>query len=231
MADTAAPTAAMAGTAPTTVMAGTAPTTAPLRSPLGQARERLAAVTRASGGAVRLAELPFLTQLDVRLDPKGAAADAVGLALGLTLPVEPDTVVRAGELTALWLGPDEWLVVGPPGRRDMESRIREAGGDEPVSVVDVSAQRTTLLVSGPRARDLLAHGCSLDLHPRAFRAGRCAQTTLGRTQVVLVARDEPSSGFWVLVRSSFAGYLADWLVDAAVEWTGPDLLTERRQIS
>ncbi|TCR19603.1 sarcosine oxidase subunit gamma [Streptomyces sp. BK205] len=231
MADTAAPTAAMAGTAPTTVMAGTAPTAAPLRSPLAGARERLAAVTRASGGAVRLAELPFLTQLDVRLDPKGAAADAVGLALGLALPVEPDTVVRAGELTALWLGPDEWLVVGPPGRRDMESRIREAGGDEPVSVVDVSAQRTTLVVSGPRARDLLAHGCSLDLHPRAFRAGRCAQTTLGRTQVVLVARDEPSSGFWVLVRSSFAGYLADWLVDAAVEWTGPDLLTERRQIS
>ncbi|MFC8675681.1 sarcosine oxidase subunit gamma [Streptomyces griseorubiginosus] len=221
----------MADTAPTTVMAGTAPTAAPLRSPLAGARDRLAAVTRASRGAVRLAELPFLTQLDVRLDPKGAAAGAVGLALGLTLPVEPDTVVRAGELTALWLGPDEWLVVAPPGRRDLAGRIREADGEEPVSVVDVSAQRTTLLVSGPRARDLLAHGCALDLHPRAFGAGRCAQTTLGRTQVVLVARDEPSSGFWVLVRSSFAGYLADWLVDAAVEWMGPDLLTERRQIS
>ncbi|MFC8363467.1 sarcosine oxidase subunit gamma [Streptomyces griseorubiginosus] len=204
-------------------MADTAPTAAPLRSPLEGARGRLAAVTRASGGAVRLAELPFLTQLDVRLDPKGAAADAVGLALGLTLPVEPGTVVRAGELTALWLGPDEWLVVAPPGRRDTAARVREAAGDEPVSVVDVSAQRTTLLVSGPRARDLLAHGCALDLHPRAFGAGRCAQTTLGRTQVVLVARDEPSTGFWVLVRSSFAGYLADWLVDAAVEWTGPDL--------
>jgi hypothetical protein len=76
-------------------------------------------------------------------------------------------VVRAGELTALWLGPDEWLVVGPPGGgQDLESRFREAAGDEPVSVIDVSAQRTTLLVAGPRARDLLAHGCSLDLHPR-----------------------------------------------------------------
>lgn len=193
--------------------------TAPLRSPLAHAAGRLAAATRTSGGAVRLAELPFLTQIDVRLDPKGAAADAVGLALGLQLPVEPDTVVRAGELTALWLGPDEWLVVGPQDRRDVEGRIREASGDEPVSVVDVSAQRTTLLVAGPRARDLLAHGCSLDLHPRAFGAGRCAQTTLGRTQVVLVARDEPGAGFWVLVRSSFAGYLTDWLLDAAVEWT------------
>ncbi|BBC29838.1 Sarcosine oxidase gamma subunit [Streptomyces graminofaciens] len=189
------------------------------RSPLGPAADRLAATTHASGGAVRLAELPFLAQIDLRLDAKGTAADAVGLALGLQLPLEPNTVVRAGELTALWLGPDEWLLVGPAGtQRDLESRIREAAGDEPVSVTDVSAQRTTLLVAGPRARDLLAHGCALDLHPRAFGPGRCAQTTLGRTQVVVVARDEPRAGFWVLVRSSFAGYLADWLLDAATEY-------------
>ncbi|MEU1269667.1 sarcosine oxidase subunit gamma family protein [Streptomyces sp. NPDC005799] len=193
--------------------------TAPPRSPLSHAADRLAAATRASGGAVRLAELPFLAQLDVRLDAKGAAADAVGLALGLQLPLEPNTVVRAGELTALWLGPDEWLLVGPPGtQRDLEARVREAVGDEPVSVTDVSAQRTTLLVAGPRARDLLSHGCSLDLHPRAFTPGRCAQTTLARTQVVLIARDEPGTGFWVLVRSSFAGYLTDWLLDAATEY-------------
>ncbi|MER6154307.1 sarcosine oxidase subunit gamma family protein [Streptomyces sp. NPDC001868] len=193
--------------------------TAPPRSPLSHAAARLAAATRTSGGAVRLAELPFLTQLDIRLDAKGAAADAIGLALDLRLPLEPNTVVRAGQLTALWLGPDEWLLVAPPGsERDLESRIRAAAGDEPVSVTDVSAQRTTLLVAGPRARDLLAHGCALDLHPRAFTTGRCAQTTLGRTQVVLIARDEPASGFWILVRSSFAGYLTDWLLDAATEY-------------
>ncbi|MDT0566073.1 sarcosine oxidase subunit gamma family protein [Streptomyces sp. DSM 3412] len=199
-------------------MADTAPTSRP-RSPLSGAADRLAAATRTSGGRIRLAELPFLTQLDVRLDAKGAAADAVGLALGLPLPLEPNTVARAGELTALWLGPDEWLLVGPPGGgRELESRIREAAGEEPVSVTDVSAQRTTVLVAGTGARELLAHGCPLDLHPRAFGAGRCAQTTLARTQVVLVAREEPSAGFWVLVRSSFAGYLADWLLDAATEY-------------
>ncbi|MFJ8108185.1 sarcosine oxidase subunit gamma [Streptomyces sp. NPDC096132] len=193
--------------------------TAPPRSPLAHARHRLAAATRTSGGAVRLAELPLLAQVGVRLDAKGPAADAVGLALGLQLPLEPNTVVRTRELTALWLGPDEWLLVGQPDtQRDLESRVRAAAGDAHVSVTDVSAQRTTLLVAGPRAGDLLAHGCSLDLHPRAFGPGRCAQTTLGRTQVVLVARDEPGGGFWVLVRSSFAGYLTDWLLDAATEY-------------
>ncbi|MFF4563831.1 sarcosine oxidase subunit gamma [Streptomyces sp. NPDC001435] len=199
-------------------MADTAPT-AQQRSPLAATAHRLAAVTRSSGGTIRLAELPFLAQANVRLDAKGPAADAVGLALGLQLPLEPDTVVRTGELTVLWLGPDEWLVVGRPGtQRDLESRIRSAAGDEPVSVCDVSAQRTTLLVTGSRARDLLSHGCALDLHPRAFGPGRCAQTTLARSQVVLVARDEPRAGFWVLVRSSFAGYLTDWLLDAATEY-------------
>ncbi|MGW2638158.1 sarcosine oxidase subunit gamma [Streptomyces sp. NPDC001348] len=193
--------------------------TAPLRSPLSHVADRLAAATRTSGGAIRLAELPFLTQINVRLDGKGAAAEAVGLALDLQLPLQPNTTVRAGKLTVLWLGPDEWLLVGPAGsERHLESRIREAAGDEHVCVTDVSAQRTTLLVTGPHARDLLAHGCALDLHPRVFGSGRCAQTTLGRTQVVLVARDEPSRGFWVLVRSSFAGYLAEWLLDAATEY-------------
>lgn len=193
--------------------------TAPPRSPLSQAAGRLAAATRTSGGAVRLAELPFLAQLNVRLDAKGTAAEAVGLALDLQLPLQPNTVVRAGELTVLWLGPDEWLLVGPPGsERELESRIRTAAGDEPVSVTDVSAQRTTLLVAGPRAHDLLAHGCALDLHPRSFGSGRCAQTTLGRTQVIVVARADSRAGFWVLVRSSFAGYLTDWLLDAATEY-------------
>ncbi|MET7617981.1 sarcosine oxidase subunit gamma family protein [Streptomyces sp. NPDC005408] len=193
--------------------------TATRHSPLAHAAGRFAAATRASGGDLRLAELPFLTQLNVRLDPKGPAADAVGLALGLQLPLEPNTVVRAGHLVALWLGPDEWLVVGPPGTGPgLENQIREAAGDEPASVTDVSAQRTTVLVTGPRARDLLAHGCPLDLHPRSFGPGRSAQTTLARAQIVLVARDEPRAGFWVLVRSSFAGYLADWLLDAASEY-------------
>lgn len=193
--------------------------TATRHSPLAHAAGRLAAATRASGGDLRLAEIPFLAQVNVRLDPKGPAADAVGLALGLQLPLEPNTAVRSGDLGALWLGPDEWLVVGPAGSESgLESRIREAVGDEPAAVTDVSAQRTTLLVAGARAGDLLAHGCPLDLHRRSFGAGRCAQTTLARTQVVLVRRDERKPGFWVLVRSSFAGYLADWLLDAASEY-------------
>jgi len=165
-----------------------------------------------SADGLQLAEIPFVQQVNLRMPAKGPAADAVGVELGIPLPVEPNTVARAGEVSVLWLGPDEWLVVGDCD----ESRLREAVGTEPASVVDVSAQRTTIRVAGTSSRDLLAHGCSLDLHPSRFPAGRCAQTMLAQAPVILLplAADD----YRVLVRASFAQYLADWLLDAAIEY-------------
>ena len=97
----------------------------------------------------------------------------------------------------------------------MTGRLRSAAGSEHASVVDVSAQRTTLLLGGPRVRDLLALGCAVDLHPRSFAGGDCVQTLLALTGVTILVRDDAASDFLVLVRASFAGYLAAWLTDAA----------------
>ncbi|MFI5890394.1 sarcosine oxidase subunit gamma [Actinoplanes sp. NPDC051513] len=194
------------------------------RSPLAGAADRLARVTGAAGGAIAMAEVPFLTQLDLRLDPDGPAAATAGKELGLALPTQACTSSRSGDIDVLWLGPDEWLVVGPPGAAErLTGQLRSAAGSGHASVVDVSAQRTTLFLSGPRVRDLLALGCAVDLHPRVFGTGDCVQTVLAHVPVVLLRRDpgdaaEPA--FWVLVRASFAAHLVDWLVDASVEYTG-----------
>ena len=102
-----------------------------------------------------------------------------------------------------------------PGQRELV----EVGG----VAVDVSAQRIGLRISGPRARQVLAKGCAIDLHPRVFVPGSSAQTTLGQAGVVLLAlggRDDDAE-FAVLVRSSFAGYLATWLLDACLEYADP----------
>jgi sarcosine oxidase subunit gamma len=153
---------------------------------------------------LRVAELPFRTQINVR------TADPAGTDLGVPLPAAPGTSHRTGDTLVLWLGPDEWLVTDAPDAKPL------SGADDTVSVVDVSAQRTTVLIEGEYARDVLAHGCPLDLHPSAFPVGGCAQSTLARTQVVLVRVAEQA--YWVLVRASFARYLADWLDDASVEY-------------
>ena len=131
-----------------------------------------------------------------------------------------------GNRTALWLGPDEWLVVGEPGTEAaLELELREALGDGLGSAVDLSANRTAIELRGPAARDVLAKGCALDLHPRAFGPGRCAQTLLVRAQVILEHRHD---GYRLLVRPSFSGYLATWLLDALAEFQ-PD--SSRRMAS
>ena len=68
---------------------------------------------------------------------------------------------------------------------------------------------------------MLAKGCALDLHPRAFVEGTAAQTMLGQAGVILLAVNGTGADYRILVRSSFARYLADWLLDAAGEYA-PD---------
>jgi sarcosine oxidase subunit gamma len=153
-------------------------------------RSPLADHPLAAGAGVRLVEIPFV-----------AAVNVQGTA-GFPAPA-PGEVAEWGERSVLWLGPSERLVVGP-------------GPDLPGGV-DVSANRTTIELSGPHARDVLEKGCPLDLHPRTFTTGHCAQTTVARTQVILwQTSDAPV--YRLMVRGSFARYLADWLVDAAREY-------------
>jgi sarcosine oxidase subunit gamma len=144
-------------------------------------------------------ELPFLTMINVR-----TSGDTL---LGVPVP-GPNRVTTVGERAILWLGPDEYLVVAPDG-----DAVSDVTGE---SVVDVSANRTTIELSGPHARDVLEKGMSIDLHPRSFGPGHCAQTLLARAQVIVrQVGDEPT--YHVLVRGSFAPYLADWLADASKE--------------
>jgi sarcosine oxidase subunit gamma len=185
------------------------------RSPLDGVTGRFPA-----SGAVTMAEVTFLTQINLRLDPASAAAAAVGEELGLALPVVGGTSAGSGDLSVLWLGPDEWLVVGSPGAEArLTARLRSAIGTGHGSVVDVSAQRTTLALGGSRIRELLANGCAIDLHPRVFGVGACAQTVLAHAPVVVLRRE---SAFWVSVRASFAGHLVAWLIDASLEFTAGD---------
>jgi sarcosine oxidase subunit gamma len=156
------------------------------------------------------------TQLNVRADSAGAER--------LGLPREPNTTAPVPGGTALWLGPDEWLVVGgaPPAGDDgaraaaaIERSLRALAGDAFVTFVDVSSNRVVLDLAGPCALEVLMKGCALDLHPRAFGPGRCAQTALAGAQVIL---EHSSAGAWhIYVRRSFAPYLAAWLADALAE--------------
>jgi sarcosine oxidase subunit gamma len=109
-------------------------------------------------------------------------------------------------------------VVGAPGEEAaLEVELTEALGGGLGSVVDLSANRTAIELQGPAARDVLAKGCALDLHPSAFAPGRCAQTLLARAQVILEQLDA-APAYRLFVRGSFSDYLATWLLDAMAEF-------------
>jgi sarcosine oxidase subunit gamma len=187
----------------------------PRRSPLAHLTAEL---TDASSAAVTLRERPFLAQLDLRIGPDERARAAVAELLGRPLPIAPGTTSRSERCTALWLGPDEWLLVGAPGSEvQLADELSGALRDFSAAVIDVSANRVTIELAGPRAREVLQKGCSIDLHPRAFHAGRCAQTLLARAQVVLEQETEEPA-YRVFVRPSFSAYLAAWLMDATMEF-------------
>jgi sarcosine oxidase subunit gamma len=178
---------------------------------------------RGSGAAARLREVPFLTQVALRATP--GRDGSLTETLGLDLPTHVGEVAGAGDgngLAVLWLSPDEFLAVGPDEAESGVSPeayaggLAEALGSERGQAVDVSANRTTLELSGPRARSVLEKSCELDLHPRVFPVGAAVATLLGSTGVILWRTGEDT---WrVMPRASFATHVVRWLLDGMREY-------------
>lgn len=169
------------------------------------------------GNAPRIEEKPFLGYINLR----GRADDTRFLAgvlkvLGCEPPTQANTVTDSKGYRIYWLGPDEWLIVTPAGMQgQLKSDLLLALRDAFCSVVDNSSGLTMLHVSGEKAAALLATDCPLDLHPREFKPGQCAQTRIAKAGMTLSPLPD-NSGFEVIIRRSFADYLLLWLQDAAI---------------
>jgi sarcosine oxidase subunit gamma len=136
----------------------------------------------------------------------------VRAVLGAELPREPGGVAAARDGWTIWTGPAEWLHVAPGGdglalETEVLRAIAAAGG----SAVDVSHGRAILRLSGAPVRDLLAQFCAVDLHPRAFPAGRSAQTLFGKMTVLLHALAD-GEAFEIYVSRSYADALLEALL-------------------
>ena len=94
--------------------------------------------------------------------------------------------------------------------------------------------RTTLELSGPRARDVLEKGCALDLHPRVFTAGTALSTEIGGIPAILWKTAEiggipailwktAEETYRIFPRASFAEFLGRWLLDAMREFASTEV--------
>ena len=141
----------------------------------------------------------------------------VRAVLGAELPREPGGVAAARAGWTIWTGPAEWLHVAPGGdgwalETEVQRAIAAAGG----TAVDVSHGRAILRLTGAPVRTLLSEFCAIDLHPRAFPAGRSAQTLFGKMTVLLHAL-AGGDAFEIYVSRSYADALAEALRAACRE--------------
>ncbi|MEJ1968667.1 MAG: sarcosine oxidase subunit gamma family protein [Rhizomicrobium sp.] len=145
-----------------------------------------------------------LSQLQVFADDPASLADA----LGMRLPTEPNTTVGE-ETCAMWLAPREWLIdlAGDIRPDEWDARLRARGilyllngVDDGYAVFDIG---------GEASRDVIAHGCSLDLHPAKFGANRCARTLFAGSPSLLRRKSRPST-FRLFADPGLEWFLRDW---------------------
>ncbi|MDA9975993.1 sarcosine oxidase subunit gamma [Alphaproteobacteria bacterium] len=172
----------------------------------------------ANAGAL-LSERRHRGKLVLRGDPddKNFLAGAAK-ALGMAPPTAPNTAASSWDLVVIWTAPDEWLVVTEPSAESaLEATLAYALNGTHHAVTNTSDHSTIIRLSGADARTIMAKGCALDLHTRAFRPGDAAQSHLARALVTFWQVDEVPT-YDILVLSSFAAYLWAWLVDASLEF-------------
>ena len=176
------------------------------RSPL----ERFAA-----GRGAALTALPAATRFVLRGRP--AAIDAAEAAFGQTLPRTACRATQTERRAALWLGPDEWLMLAPDDEAaPLFATLTEAIGAAPHSLVDVSHRQVAIEISGPDVEAVLNTGCPLDLSLDEFPVGMCTRTIFGKSEIVLWRTS--AAGFRVEVWRSFAAYVWRMLEEAGREF-------------
>lgn len=142
-----------------------------------------------------------------------ANADALtglGNALGLTLPDRPKTSSSNGSRHALWIGPDEWLVIDTAS----DGLLSALNGVESLhSSTDVSHRNNAFIVKGRQAAGVINAGCPLNLSLAAFPVGACTRTVFGKAEIVLYRLGEDE--FRVECWRSFLDFVQGLLIEGA----------------
>ncbi len=157
---------------------------------------------------------PPRARFSLRVDLGAAATRA---AAAFPIATAPCRTQARGEWSALWLGPDEQLLIGPEHEAPtLLAAVTEALRGLDYSLVDVSHRQGTIEVEGVHAAALVNAGCPLDLHERSFPPGACTRTVYAKAEIVLwrAAID----CFHIEVWRSFMPYLGGLLALAEQEF-------------
>ena len=139
---------------------------------------------RSADGGLEMGPAPTAARFALRCRPAHVAH--LGSTFGVPLPVAACRAAMAGDRAALWLGPDEWLLLAADGA---QAAIQDAFAAQctglSFSLVDISQQTVGLVLDGSAARDALSLGCPLDLDATVFPPGSCTRTVFSKCEIIL----------------------------------------------
>jgi sarcosine oxidase subunit gamma len=180
-------------------------------APSAERRAALAGQELSTAG-VTLAVLPPAERISLRAPDASVAA--LSKALGVTLPRKPKTSASKAGRTALWLGPDEWLVIDEVGKDPLADCAKVTVLH---SAVGISHRNVAISVIGPAAAATINSGCPQDLSLDAFPVGAASRTILGKAEIVLLRT--AADAFRVECWRSFSDYVFTFLSEAALDGT------------
>jgi sarcosine oxidase subunit gamma len=132
------------------------------------------------------------------------------------LPTHP-RLALVGGISFVWAGPGRWLAMAQRiSAEALLKQMREQFG-ELASVIDQSDARILVRLAGPNARDVLAKGVLIDLHPRAFAVGDAALTSIGHVRAHFW-QTEVTPVYEIAVMRSYAAAFWHWLMDSAAAY-------------
>lgn len=166
------------------------------------------------GLSVELRELTSRGMIDLRgLAGDGKFMEAVKDVLGLDLPTKPRSSAAWGEVQALWLSPDQWLILCPRAKtEDLLAALRNALNGIHSFAVDVSDMRTILRIEGGAARAVLLKGCSLDLQSPDYEPGTVRRLRFAEVAGLIHIVSGKPDVIDLYVFRSYADYAWDWFL-------------------
>lgn len=163
---------------------------------------------RFANSVVSIEVTPPASRISLRATAKGAKA--YEKTLGFALPMKPGGTKSKAGIHALWLGPDEWLILSVKGENTNAKAPRTTA--EYVET-DVSHRNTGFVLTGIGAQNVLSAACPRNLSLDAFPVGTASRTIFGKAEVVLyrTAKDTFRLECW----RSFVPYIWAYLLDGA----------------
>ena len=170
-------------------------------------------------GGVSVKEISPVMKINLR-GKKREFLTNIGKNLNMILPTEANTSTSSEKLTAIWLSPDEWMIVSNDkvSKNNNNYEVNEMlfsdiSKTNLGAVIDVTDQFVQLELKGENIFEIFSAGCPFNFNEFKEKKGSTTQTVLNHVDVILHHKDENIVNLFV--RRSFAEHLWSWIEDCA----------------